>query len=284
MSKTSEGRRVCAESRAAGVGAAGVAGAVSAVEAAGELAADAGAVGEQRRLVYALLARLLRREVDEATLAALKGSDVFVCDDEAFGRSLGLIKGYLASPEASVIDLARDYARTFCGAGSTKKSSAYPFESVYTSRDGLLMQDARDGALAWYRRFGLTKNESWLDCEDHVALELEFMEYLIGMEAEARADGRADEADDLLRSQRDFAREHLANWLPRFARDADAKARTDFYRGLVRFASLYVKRDLAGLEDVLTEVTESAGAPAGAGTTAGAETTVGGEGGARKAS
>lgn len=222
---------------------------------------------EQRRLVYALLARLLRREVDEELLAALKGGDVFVSDDEAFWHSLGLIRGYLASPEATVLDLARDYAHTFCGAGSTKKSSAYPFESVYTSRDGLLMQDARDGALEWYRRFGLTKSESWFDCEDHVALELEFMGYLVGMEAEARADGRADEADGLLRSQRDFAREHLANWLPRFARDADAKARTDFYRGLARFANSYVKRDLAALEGTLAE--------AGVG---------GAEGGARKAS
>ena len=266
---TSVDGRACEEGRAceaAGGAQAGTAGAAMA--------------GEERRLVYALLARLLRKEVDEELLAALKEGDVFVSDDEAFEHNLGLVRGYLASPEATVLDLARDYAHTFCGAGSTKKSSAYPFESVYTSKDGLLMQDARDGALAWYRRFGLTKSESWLDCEDHVALELEFMEYLIGMEAEARAAGRADEADDLLRSQRDFAREHLANWLPRFAHDVDAKARTDFYRGLVRFANSYVKRDLAALDDALAE----AGETAEAGTATEAKAAAEAEGGARKAS
>ena len=44
-------------------------------------------------------------------------------------------------------------------------------------------------------------------------------------------------------------RDHLANWMPRFAGDVDHKARTDFYRGLVRFANSYIKRDLAALDD-----------------------------------
>jgi TorA maturation chaperone TorD len=203
-----------------------------------------------RRDVYALLARLFGREVDGELLGALREGGVLAGEDYDNG-ALSLMRGYLAGEGASVLDLARDYAKTFCGAGSTKMDAAYPFESVYTSENHMLMQEARDGALAWYHRFGLGKNESWHDCEDHLGLELEFMAYLVGScleAAEAHDDVRAAE---LMAAQRDFAREHLANWLPEFARDADRKARTDFYRGLVRLASRYVDDDLAALESAL---------------------------------
>ena len=42
-------------------------------------------------------------------------------------------------------DLAVDYAHTFLAAGSTKEEQrACPFESVFTSRAGLMMQEGRD--------------------------------------------------------------------------------------------------------------------------------------------
>lgn len=213
---------------------------------------------KQRGEVYALLARLFRKEVDGELLEALQKSDVFETDDEAFAHGLGMMRSYLASSDASTLDLARDYAHTFCGAGSTKKSSAYPFESVYTSREGLLMQEARDEALAWYHRFGLTKNEEWNDCEDHVALELEFVAFLAAKQAEAIEHSDTSQQDELRCAQRDFVRDHLANWMPRFAGDVDHKARTDFYRGLVRFANSYIKRDLAALDDEVRHGEEAA--------------------------
>lgn len=209
------------------------------------------AVMRNRLEVYALLARLFNREVDDELFAALRAGDVLVGEDDGWYGAFGLMRGYLESPEASVLDLARDYAKAFCGAGSTKRNSAYPFESVYTSENGMLMQEARDEVMAWYRRFGLAKSEAWHDCEDHVALEFEFMEYLIGLAIEAEEQGNEERVDELMTAQRDFAAEHLANWVPHFAWDADHKASTDFYRGLARFASQYVKRDAAALADAL---------------------------------
>lgn len=211
--------------------------------------ARADEVSQSRRDTYALLARLFRTEVDPELFEMLRGSEVFSTDDEAFSASLSLMRGYFDAPEASPLDLARDYAKGFCGAGSTKKQAAYPFESVYTSSEGLLMQEARDGALAWYRRFGLSKGEGWSDCEDHVALELEFVSYLIGEAMEAEERGDAARVRELEEAQRGFVAEHLANWLPLFVKDAGRKLRTDFYRGLAKFANSYVKRDLAAMRE-----------------------------------
>lgn len=215
-----------------------------------------------RHQVYTLLARLFRKEVDEGLLAQLKEGDILDCHDGYMGEALDMMRAYLRSDEASTLDLARDYAKAFCGAGSTKRNSAYPFESVYTSKEGYLMQEARDEVLAWYHRFGLGKNEAWNDCEDHLALELEFVAYLAGetvKELEGPDPAEPDDAaaetcaltyGEFIQAQRDFVRSHLVNWVPEFDRDVDHKARTDFYRGLARFTSHYTKEDLALLDDL----------------------------------
>ena len=44
--------------------------------------------------------------------------------------------------EDSINELAADYARTFLGAGLSNGSAAFPYESVYTSKDRIVMQDA----------------------------------------------------------------------------------------------------------------------------------------------
>ena len=41
-------------------------------------------------------------------------------------------------------ELAVDYAHTFLAAGNYESFAATPYESVFTSETGLLMQDARD--------------------------------------------------------------------------------------------------------------------------------------------
>ena len=47
-------------------------------------------------------------------------------------------------------ELAVDYARVFLCAGMYEQLMAPPYESVYTSEEHLLMQDARDSAVAFY--------------------------------------------------------------------------------------------------------------------------------------
>lgn len=212
-----------------------------------------------RQQVYALLARLFEKEIDEGLFVQLRDGDILDCHEGSIGEALDMMRGYLRGDGACTLDLARDYAKAFCGAGSTKRNSAYPFESVYTSKEGYLMQEARDQALAWYHRFGLGKSDSWNDCEDHVALELEFVAYLAGKCVEAleaagqdgdAQQGGAARVKELLDAQRAFVGEHLVNWLPEFDRDVDHKARTDFYRGLARLTSHYAKEDLALLESL----------------------------------
>ncbi|MBC5583213.1 molecular chaperone TorD family protein [Eggerthella sp. NSJ-70] len=213
-----------------------------------------------RLSTYTFLAALYRTEVTERSLEALRQDGVLDCADPELDDGLRMMRTYLASPEASVLDLARDYAKTFCGAASTNKTAAYPFESVYTSESGMLMQDARDDAMRWYRRFGIAKSESWHDCEDHLALELEFMAFLIGSCRDALVEGDTRAACSLLTAQHGFLEEHLANWVPEFARHVDLRARTGFYRGLGRFTRAYVANDRRELGAVREAIADDAAA------------------------
>jgi TorA maturation chaperone TorD len=209
-----------------------------------------------RMNIYALLSRLFIVEIDEDLLSTLMDGGVLEVDDtvpQDLHEGIALIQAYLDSPDASTLDLARDYAKVFCGASSTNKTAAYPFESVYTSDEGILMQEARDDALRWYHRFGLGKSADWSDCEDHLGLELEFMAFLIKEYLGAVESGEQDSAADLLQAQKEFLRTHLLNWVPAFARDVLRYSATDFYRGLASFTTAYLDQDSAVLESVEAE-------------------------------
>ena len=82
--------------------------------------------------------------------------------------------------------------------------------------------------------------------------------FLAAKQAQAIEHGDALQQDELLCAQRDFVLGHLANCMPRFSGDVDHKARTDFYRGLVRFANSYIKRDLAALDNEVRHGEEAA--------------------------
>ena len=127
-----------------------------------------------RRATYQFLSRLFRVEVDQElhdTLVSMRfptnTGNALV--DEGYR----MICGYLSQADGTVLtELAVDYVRAFIGSGNDGFSAAYPYESVYTSPKRLMMQDARDEVLVLYRAFGLDKQESWKEGEDHIALEL----------------------------------------------------------------------------------------------------------------
>ncbi len=210
----------------------------------------------RRARTYGLLARIFRVEVDAEFLDELRhlkfptstGNEHV---DYGYRTMYNYLKG---TWEDTLLDLARDYARTFIGHGNNGRSAAYPFESVHTSEKRLLMQDARDEVLAMYRENLLKKGSEWRDCEDHIALELEFMQVLCERTAEALRAGKEDEAIALLRTQRTFVGKHLANWVPMFVSDIKYFAQTDLYIGAGELLLGFVQTEVETLDDLLDGV------------------------------
>ncbi len=150
-------------------------------------------------------------------------------------------------------DLAVDYAHTFLAAGISNGEAAFPYESVYTSPERLIMQDARDEVLAVYREHGLGVAEGYVEPEDHLAFELEFMAYLAQKAAAACSDGGEEAATPLIAEQRAFLVDHVLRWLPAFVADVERYAQTDFYKAAGAMTLGYATLDRALLEELLAE-------------------------------
>ncbi len=147
--------------------------------------------------------------------------------------------------------------RAFIGNTNELDGAAFPFESVYTSEKRLLMQQARDEVLAIYRAFGIDKDPSWREGEDHIALELEFMGTLCRRTADALRQGDEEAAFNLLETQRNFLGDHVGAWAPLLTVDMRHFAKTDFYRGLACMTDGFLESDGELLADVLTEAPEA---------------------------
>lgn len=175
-------------------------------------------------------------------------------EEGEIGRGYAMIAAYLRHRDSGTRQqIAVDYAHVFLGAGNYDKIMAPPYESVYTSEERILMQDARDDALAFYRREGLDLPPENTTPEDHLGFEMQFMATLVERCAEALTGGDETEFVRLVGVQRAFFDAHLANWLPQFSRDIDTHCATDYYHGvalLVRGLLAEEAEVLADLEDV----------------------------------
>lgn len=220
---------------------------------------DVATVGEiadicdRRCAMYALLARLYRREVDAACLADLRAMRLPACTgSDAADEGYRLVARYLANAHGACLDdLALDYARCFIGEGMSSFSAAYPYESVHTSEKRLLMQDARDEVLAVMRSEGVEKREDFRETEDHIAAELEFLRIMADRTARALRGGDTAQAEELLKTQGNFFDDHVASWVPLFTAEMRKFARTDFYQGLASLTDGFIELEQEFLDEVL---------------------------------
>ncbi len=141
-------------------------------------------------------------------------------------------------------DLAVDYAHTFLAAGSTKgEERACPYESVFTSRTGLMMQEERDAVYKYMLDEHLEPNVNLHVPEDHLSFEFDFMADLCDRMVCALQEGNLEEARRLFAVQRAFHREHQLNWVDKFCDTVKRCCRTDFYRGVADITSGFVRME-----------------------------------------
>ena len=176
---------------------------------------------------YRFLSRLYLLEVDEGLWSAMQNM-TFPTDNAEGDMKAGyeMMGDYLAvnanaDLTAVLDDLAVDYARIFLSAGVAQGKAAFPYESVYTSRKHLVMQDSRMEVVELYAKRGITPaKDNYHVPEDHLGYLCEYMAILID-------EGATDE-------QKAFLKNHLSNWVGAFTVDMGKYASTDFYRGLAK--------------------------------------------------
>lgn len=128
------------------------------------------------------------------------------------------LSALVAALRAPHADLVGEYERVF-GLVSSKECPAYETDycpqtfSVYRS------QQLADVA-GYYSAFGLQPSRDMPERADHVALEIEFLVWLLAKERSAlRPDNQdaAEQAEICRDAQKSFVEAHLAWWIPAFA-------------------------------------------------------------------
>lgn len=170
--------------------------------------------------------KALPQEAPSRAASSRSGSAFGLLPEEAplphdFVRAL-VERATCLGAEQAYLDAAADCAALLWGMSAY---SVHPYESVYRSPAGVMMQDARDAVLAAYRAAGVQPRVRAGNIpEDHLGIELAFMGCLCNREAEGLTQSDAQQAKGMRAMQRAFLEEHLLAWAPNLCADLMRRA------------------------------------------------------------
>ncbi len=217
------------------------------------------ALNEARAGFYRTLARLYFTEVSEDQVEHMAAQDFSGMSggDALIAEGFEDIARYLRKRDTGTRQqLAVDYAHTFLAAGNYESFAATPYESVFTSPTGLLMQEARDEVYKAYCQQRVQPDEALRTPEDHVTFEFEFMATLLERTNDALAAGDVERARECARTARDFNEAHQLNWIDDLCDAVMDCAQTRFYRGLSKVTRGWVHLEAAVCADELDALEE----------------------------
>lgn len=135
-------------------------------------------------------------------------------------------------------ELAVEYARLFVGPFGLK---APPYGSVYLDGERTVMGPSTMETIRVYEGEGLAKDEGFHELPDHIAVELEFMYFLIYREAEALERGESARAEAYRRKREDFHSRYLDKWAPQFCNRIKEETDNGFYSALADCLAALIK-------------------------------------------
>jgi TorA maturation chaperone TorD len=134
-------------------------------------------------------------------------------------------------------DLQVEYAKLFVGPFELK---APPYGSVYLDGEKRVMGDSTMQVIYMYKKEGLSMDADFKELPDHIAVELEFMSYLIYKEIEAleKSDRRA--SVEFVEKQEIFLNAFLKRWVPAFCEKIKNGTDNEFYLALAECVSAFI--------------------------------------------
>ncbi len=215
-------------------------------------AQELAALMDSRANVYKVLSRSFMEEMDQQFAVDLADDFRFESSDADLMRALDAAKESLRGVDDDLLEqLAVTFDRVFFGMGPITARHAFPYESVYTSEKGIMMQEAYTQVVRAYREQHLAKDAGFTEPEDHIAVELAFMATLSERTATFLREGLEEAAEETVSQQLAFARGHLLNWIDVFCADLAKAAEGTFYEHLADFTRMFVQQDAALLAEIV---------------------------------
>ena len=156
-------------------------------------------------------------------------------------ESLGGIIKYLGKKKELQIQFSRLFIGPF-------KVLAAPYGSVYLEEGKTTQGDSTLEVMKIYQEENL--NVDLKEPADHIAIELEFMYYLITNEINAINDGDLGKTKLYQSKQYSFLNRHLSQWIPEFTDAILNNSENEFYKKIATSLNLMVREELALMNNV----------------------------------
>jgi len=186
---------------------------------------------EYRRDLYKLLSDCYHLP-DEELIENLNGLDTKI-------RGLFSDLANFCPGISDISSLTIDYSKLFVGPYGLLAS---PYGSVYLEGKSQVMGNSTIDVKKRYAEEGL--DIGLKEAPDHIAIELEFMYFLIFQEITAFNNQDYNEVNRYQGKQKAFLETHLGVWVSDFTDKVAENAETVFYKNLARLTKSFVTEDL----------------------------------------
>jgi TorA maturation chaperone TorD len=126
-------------------------------------------------------------------------------------------------------ELASEYAHLFMGPFALK---APPYGSVYLDENRIVMGPSTMETIKVYESEGLVRDAEFDELPDHIAVELEFVYYLIYRQVEALDKSDFASYQEYCHKEQEFISRFLGKWAPRLCANITNETSSAFYRSL----------------------------------------------------
>lgn len=203
---------------------------------------------EARLALYRILELVFRRALTEEEIAALRESEALrkLAEDSAGAEEMLAYLDEHASddPAQFAHELKIIYQNLFIGPMSIPVPI---WESVYFDKEHLLFGERTLEVREAYAKYGMRYVEKGHKPEDHLAIELSFMAYLIEQASSACIAAKML----IMADQKAFFENHLSQWTDEFARLLFKATENPLYRGATRLLQEFmaVEKENLGIEE-----------------------------------
>lgn len=212
---------------------------------------------EGRAAFYDLLAALYFKPLSSEQIENVANLDLSEYADynEFFAEGVNDITRYLGKRNTGTRQaLAVDFTAAFAGTSSWRGEYAVPYESVFTSEEGLLFQDSYHEVLRLYKQNRLARKEGLDFPDDHLSFMCEFLAILSGRIIESLKAGDRAEALEQARVSRAFLEDHILSWFDKLHDRALLLLETRFYRGVLKISKGFFVFDAELLDSIIVEL------------------------------
>ena len=224
------------------------------VHAVGRIPEEA-ALLEARAAFYETLASLYFRPLTQEQIDAVAEADfsMYAQLDEACASGAEDMSRYLAKRNSDTRRaLAVDFTAAFAGTSAYEGKVAVPFESVFTSEEGLMYRDAYVEVFSTLKSEQVKRREGLDWPDDHLSFMFDFLAILSRRAKTRLLAGDVEQARHNLEVSRDFMDAHILSWFDDFAALAGKILETRFYHGVIKVTRGFLTID-RGLVDELLE-------------------------------